>query len=326
MTHYILGVDGGGTRTRAAIVTENGRFCGLGVAGPSNYDDVGVAQAQANIAAAIAQAREKAGLAPRPFAAAFLGMAGVVSDADRHIIRQIARSLNLAPAERVGVHHDIHIALAGGLMGEPGIALIAGTGSSCYGRNAGGQEWRAGGWGHLLADEGSGYWLGLSAMRCAVNAHDGRGQPTALLETIVNALELTHINDIMHRLYSRGMSRAEIAALAPQVIETAQNGDQVANNLLDQAARDLAQCVVAVARRLDMTAACNLILIGGLMEIEEEVVRPLTALLREQLPACHIRQPILPPVLGACLLGLTSLKQTIPPSTAAALREGTQTV
>lgn len=326
MTRYILGIDGGGTRTRAAIVNENGRFCGLGVAGPSNYDDVGAERAQANIAAAVAQAREKAGLAPRPFAAAFLGMAGVVSDADRRIIRQIARSLDLAPANCVGVHHDIHIALAGGLMGEPGIALIAGTGSSCYGRNADGQEWRAGGWGHLLADEGSGYWLGLNAMRCAVNAHDGRGPATALLETIVNTLALPHINDIMHRLYGRGMSRAEIAALAPQVIETAQNGDQVANNLLEQAARDLVHCVVTVARHLDMAEACNLILIGGLMGVENGVVRPLTALLREQLPACQIRQPILPPVLGACLLGLTSLKQTISPSTAAALREGTQHV
>ncbi len=134
----VIGVDGGGTRTRAALVTESGQILGLGTAGPSNYDDVGVAVAQSNIGLAVQRAWQQAGLSSRQGDAAFLGMAGVVSSADRATIYRMAAELALAPTPRIHVDHDIRIALAGGLAGQPGIALIVGTGSSCYGRRADG--------------------------------------------------------------------------------------------------------------------------------------------------------------------------------------------
>jgi N-acetylglucosamine kinase-like BadF-type ATPase len=106
----------------------------------------------------------------------FFGMAGVVSTADQAIVHDIARSLGLGGA--VQVDHDIRIALAGGLSGRPGIALIAGTGSSCFGINAAGERWQAGGWGHLISDEGSSYWFGWNAIRLAAGACDGRWETT----------------------------------------------------------------------------------------------------------------------------------------------------
>lgn len=301
-----LGIDGGGTRTRAVLVDENGRFQGCGLAGPSNYDDIGIAAAQNNIQTAVTAAFHQTNQPVQTCAAAFLGLAGIVSDDDRAIIRTIASNLALAPSEFVGVDHDIRIALAGGLSGRPGIALIAGTGSACYGRNAKGQSWRAGGWGQLIGDEGSSYWLGVQAMRAAVFAFDGRGPQTELESVILNRLHLPDLNDIMHHLYNVGMSRSEIASLAPLVVATAEASDKVANSLLDQAAHDLATSVTAVATELDLREKSELVLIGGLLNNTTAVRHRLQKELSKRLPTCQLLKSELPPVIGACLLALTS--------------------
>ena len=151
-SRHFLGVDGGGTKTQAVIIDECGRVLGAGLGGPANYDAVGVEVAQSNIAQAVEAARQAAGIADYPFASAYLGLAGVVCARDCEIVHGIARRLNLAAI--VGVDHDCRIALAGGLSGRPGIVLISGTGSSCFGMNALGDQWRAGGWGYLISDEG----------------------------------------------------------------------------------------------------------------------------------------------------------------------------
>ncbi len=298
-----LGIDGGGTRTRAAIVDDERRILGTGEGGPSNIDDVGEAAARDNIADAVDAARDRAGLPRGPLAAAFLGMAGVTSEHDRAVIRRIALTLSLAPADRIDVDHDCRIALAGGLSGRPGIVLITGTGSSCYGRTADGAHWLAGGRGHLVSDEGSGYWYGLQAIRAAVRHFDGRGPLTTLHDQVIDALAIPDIDGLMHRLYVIGVSRAEIASLAPLVIKAAEAGDAVAQALFRQGGRDLAECVAAVARRLDFSGVFELALTGGLSQTET-ARQPLIDALADVLPACR---PVLaeqPPVVGAALLAL----------------------
>lgn len=323
MTRYVLGIDGGGTKTQAAIVDQDGRLCGAGRGGPSNYDDVGVAAARENILGSVQAARSMAKLDARPFDAVFLGMAGVVSAADRAAIHQIARDLGLAADERIGVDHDCRAALAGGLSGRPGIVLIAGTGSSCFGANRAGESWRAGGWGQLIADEGSSYWLGVAALRAAVRAYDGRGPDTLLLERIRERLALADMNEIMHRLYVSGMDRAEIATLAPLVVAAARENDSVATQLVAQGTADLADCVLAVARRLGMDGEpCELALVGGLFQAHDVVVPLFRSALSKRLPTCAISACELPPVLGACLLGLEALGVALDAPAVAALSAG----
>jgi glucosamine kinase len=291
MSKFILGIDGGGTKTRAAIVDEGGSLLGTGKGGGSNYDDVGTEAAQTNIGATVAAAWEDAGLAPHPFDAVFLGMAGVVSPTDQGIIHQIAMNLELASADCVGVDHDCRVALAGGLSGRPGIVQIAGTGSSCFGINEAGERWMAGGWGELISDEGSSYWLGVQAMIRAVRAYDGREGPTILLERVLDHLKLGSVNDIMHRLYSQGVTRAEIARLAPAVIEAARQGDWAAQDLVQRGVSDLADCVLAVAKQLGMGDAPELALVGGLMNAVDVFVSPLKEAVWERLPGCSIQRP-----------------------------------
>jgi N-acetylglucosamine kinase-like BadF-type ATPase len=317
----VLGVDGGGTRTRAALVSECGEVLGLGTAGPSNYDDVGIAVAQDHIGQAVRQAWQEAGLPPRPGDAVFLGMAGVVSAADRATIRQMAIELALAPVPQIHVDHDIRIALAGGLAGQPGIALIVGTGSSCYGRQADGRSWRAGGWGHLLDDGGSGYYLGMQAMIAAVRAADGRGASTALVPALLDILKLEDIQDLMRRLYHQGLARAEIAALAPLVLNAAADGDVIAQQIIEQGVDELALMVETVARRLDFwPGPVSVTVTGGLAHAGPAYRGPLYAAIRRRVPDSRLVEPILPPVLGAALLALEAIGVSPSPELIAKLR------
>ena len=320
MKRYVLGIDGGGTKTRALIADEEGNACGSGFGGPSNYDDVGTEKAKAGIAEAVQVARRQASSAEAPFASVFLGMAGVVSEKDRAAIHAIARELGLAADENIDIDHDCRIALAGGLSGRPGIVLIAGTGSSCYGQNAAGESWIAGGWGHLISDEGSSYWLGIQAMRCATASADGR-MHSLLKELVQDHFQLTEMRDLMRRLYVIGMSRAEIASLAPLVIEAAHQGDGAALDLLRQGACDLAEIVGAVADKLHFTdQACELALVGGLLSAGDVVLSPLHVAIQNRLPGCRILFAELPPASGAALLALKNLGISLSSTQTAALR------
>jgi N-acetylglucosamine kinase len=327
MNSYVLGIDGGGTKTHCVILDRAGRLCGYGKGGISNYDDVGVAAAREQIGLAVMRARTMAGLDEAPFAAAFLGMAGVVAPHDRAAIHGIAQDLKLALPEHTGVDHDCRVALAGGLSGRPGIVQIAGTGSACYGRNAAGQDWRAGGWGHLIADEGSGYWLGVQAMQAAVRAYDGRGEPTLLLDAVRERLNLADLNDIMHRLYVAGTSRSEIAALAPLVFDAARADDRLAHTFLARAAEELADCVLAVAQRLGIAdESCELALVGGLFQTDGLLEQPLRTVVERRVPGCRVARAELPPAVGAALLALEIAGVTPEPATLETLRNAaTQT-
>ncbi len=127
----------------------------------------------------------ESGLRRGPVVAAALGIAGVATDGERGTVRAALDPLSLAPAGSVRIEHDLRIAQAGAFVGGPGIVLIAGTGSCCYGRAADGREWRAGGWGGRLDDGGSATALGLAAVRAAIRAGDGRGPATVLGERVV---------------------------------------------------------------------------------------------------------------------------------------------
>ncbi len=307
---YVLGVDGGGTKTYASIISTSGEVLGKGVAGPSNYHDVGVELTKANIADAITLAARQAELTSAPkFEAAFLGLASVVSPSDRAVVRSIANDLELPGDDRLGIDHDCRIALAGALSGREGIVQIAGTGSATYGRNAEGKEWRSGGWGYLLADEGGSYWFGLSAMKAAVRAEDGRSVPTVLRQLVMDRLELATMNDIMHRLHVTGMSRLEIASLCPLLINAAIEGDNVALQVVSEGMCHISECIEEVAKRLGFaqSAACEIGLVGGLFNAGDVVVQPLRNAIQDRLPNSTIVFAELQPVLGACLLALECL-------------------
>jgi len=318
---YYIGIDGGGTHTRALLTDGDGRRLGYGTAGPSNPQTAGRETARGNILRSVEQAWEHAGLQRQQATAAFLGMAGVASKTDKALVEELARGIGLA--DRIGADHDIRTALAGALAGREGIALIAGTGSSCYGRRFDGRSWRAGGWGHLLDDLGGGYWLGVQALSAMTRAYDGRGESTSLAPALMRALELTDMNDMLRLVGEEGLSRAEIASLAPLVLHAADAGDHIAQDILEHGADELGLMALAVAKRLDWhREPVRIALIGGLAM--NTAYRAMIAdALRSHVPNGMLHEPLLSPAAGAVLLAMELAERQATEKTIAALRRET---
>ncbi|HTO94483.1 MAG TPA: BadF/BadG/BcrA/BcrD ATPase family protein [Bacteroidota bacterium] len=318
------GIDGGATRTRAVFVTAEGTVAGFGSAGPSNYDNVGEETAAENIRRAVESARSgrrsaPGGGLPAP-RAMFLGMAGVVSPTDREIVRRMVAAHRLASPDAVGVDHDIRIALAGGLEGREGVVLIAGTGSSTYGRRSDGRSHRTG-WGYLLDDRGSGFFLGLQAIIATVMEADGRGPATALGAIVRDRLRFTDIDDILHIMYRGGAPVADVAALAPDVIGSAAAGDGVARRVLAEGARELARMVATVAERLQFSGKeFPVTMTGGLVDRPGHYRSMIEREILASAPGVQIVSPALPPVLGAALIALEAAGVPITPQLLARMR------
>lgn len=304
MAQQFLGVDGGGTRTRAMIADPDGHVLGFGEGGPANLKAVSRERVRSGIADAVERASADAGGVALPFAGAFLGMAGVSTEADRQQIREIAWELSLAEEHRLGVDHDLAICLSGGLGDLPGIVLVAGTGSSCFARNAERKMARAGGWGSLLDDAGSAYDLGLQALRVTVRSIDGRLAETALKDAVMERLSLERHEWITRRVYDEGLTKAEIASLAKEVIRCAEEGDGPSIGLLERAAADLAELVKAVVSRPGFGIELPVVLAGGVALSGNPFQPLLERAISEAVPGIRTLAPRLAPVGGAVIMAM----------------------
>lgn len=247
MTDLYLGVDGGQSSTTALIGDADGRVLGYGRGGPCNH--VGAAEGRKKFMSAIegcvAAACAQAGLdyASVRFASACLGFSGGPADKEG-ILREMLR------ADRMVVTHDALIALAGATAGEPGLIVIAGTGSIAFGRDARGRTARAGGWGYIYGDEGGAFDITRQALRAALRMEEGWGPPTVLRGVLLEATGAPDANDLLHRFYTSDYPRPRIAKFARLVDEAARAGDAVARDLLTQAAQQLASLAAAVRGQL----------------------------------------------------------------------------
>jgi N-acetylmuramic acid 6-phosphate etherase len=267
--NLVLGVDGGGTKTIAWVASNDGdelRIVGRGQAGSSNPQAAGWATALDNVQCAIDRALLAADAGRTRVRNACLALAGAGRDSDRQRVEDWARRSGFA--EQVQVTHDALPVLAAGTPNGVGVALISGTGSLAFGRNAAGQTARAGGWGYLIGDEGSGYAVARQTLQAAARAWDGRGPQTALGERLLAELGLTQPSELVHAVYGRQQDRHWLAGLARVAIEAADAGDPIACRIIDEAAADLAAMCAAVAKQLGFSSGPTplyLALAGGLL-------------------------------------------------------------
>jgi N-acetylglucosamine kinase-like BadF-type ATPase len=296
---HVVGIDAGGTKTIGLLADENGQVLGQARGGGANLQTNGELEVEKVLHGLL----ESLG-SEHPIDALCLGIAGVDRPRDEALIRGILR--RLGHRDRTRVVHDAAIALVAGAPGRMGIVVLAGTGSMAYGVDPQGRTARAGGYGYLLADEGSGYWVGHQALRAAVRATDGRGAPTVLATLILEALGVTSLAELVPRIYEQGLGRHEIAALAGRVQEAAGEGDSLAAELLEQAAAELALAAAAVGRQLSFgEAEFPLVLAGGLFKACPTV----GARLRERVALEGARPSLLEvePARGAVTLALDLL-------------------
>ena len=201
MRELLLGLDGGGSKTLALLTDAAGHVVGRGMAGASNYQNIGEIAAWAALDPAIAAAFADAASQPSAVAAVGLGLAGVDRPEDRALFEGwAAKRFGGAP---VVIANDAELVLAAGTPDGWGIALISGTGSIVFGRSPQGEMARAGGWGHIMSDEGSGYAIGVEALRAVMAPFDGRGPATALTDAVLAHWSLKTPPDLVGRVVSR---------------------------------------------------------------------------------------------------------------------------
>lgn len=293
MNGLVVGIDAGGTKTRAFAVARGGEIVGRGAGGGANL--LSSPDPQGAIGAALREA-----LAGRRPDAVVLACAGGERATDRERGRAILASL-LGPDVAVEVTHDAKAALYGGNAAGCGVVLIAGTGSIAYGRNGQGDEARAGGWGYLVGDEGSAVWIGTEGLRAASYDHDGRGSPTLITRHLFEDLGVADFGGVLGLLYGKPHPPPAVLAATRAVARAYAAGDAIAVNIVQRGARGLARMAGVVARRLVMEDG-PVYLAGGAFEN----VRPLEKAVRLELLALLPRAAVEPvreePAMGAARL------------------------
>ena len=273
---HVLGIDAGGTKTVCQLADERGEVLAEARRGGANLQAAGELDVEKVLHGVMNEVLGDTDLTP---AAICLGIAGVDRPEDSAVVRGIMKRIGYKA--RVLVVNDALVALEAGAAGQPGVVVIAGTGSIAYGRNAHDEAARAGGWGYVLGDEGSGYWIGRAALRAVLRQSDRRGPVTRLTTLLLEHFQVAHAQDLIHQVYHPALRPAAIAALAQCVQRAFTAGDAVAIGILRGAADQLEASAMSVARRLDLVGTqFPFVLAGGMFRavpwLHDELDRRLT--------------------------------------------------
>lgn len=293
----VVGVDGGGSKTRAVVAGSDGRLLGAADAPGSAVRADGVAHSADVISACVRAALRAAGHDDLQPAALLAGVAGVGREGERAALADALEERRIARS--VEVTTDAAIALDDAFGDGPGVLLIAGTGSIAYGRAPDGRFERCGGWGPILGDEGGGAWIGRRALNVAAAAADGREPETALLPALLTALDGDRPAALIG--WAGRATPADFATLAPIVFRVAADGDLRANSLLALGVEELVLHVRTLARTLfvDERAAVPVAFAGGLLVRGAPLRRRLEHRLRTAVPGAQIRPTDVDPARGA---------------------------
>ena len=273
---HVLGIDAGGTKTVCQLATERGEVLAEARRGGANLQAVGELEVEKVLHDVMEEAIGDRDITP---AVICLGIAGVDRAEDSATVRGIMKRIGFKA--RVLVVNDALVALEAGAPREAGIVVIAGTGSIAYGRNNRQEAARAGGWGYVLGDEGSGYWIGRAALRAVLRQADRRGPLTLLTDLLLEYFKVTRAQDLIHEVYHGTLRPAAIASLAQCVQKAFTAGDAVAIGILRGAADQLESSALSVARRLELVGMpFPFVLAGGIFRavpwLHDELVRRLT--------------------------------------------------
>lgn len=304
MAQYVIGVDGGGTKTLGAIAKEDGVVLAQHEVGSTNHHSNPIETVRENLGNLIRELLKQVDAAPEDVTYICLGMAGVDRPEDKPLIQNIIREF-LPVAECVPVNDGV-IALMGGALKPFGVIVISGTGSIAFGINREGERARAGGWGHILGDEGSGYQIALKALRAVMRAADGRIPPTLLQELILGHFGFDRAEQLLGWTKEIQGAKAEIAKLSRVVHQAGEKDDATALAILGEEAEELAMAVQAAARKLftDQETDWQVIVAGGNLRKSDSFFHMFQAAVAKRLPHIQVVQPQKEPVEGAVLYAL----------------------
>lgn len=307
MESFVIGVDGGGSKTRAVLASERGEHLAEAV-GAGSAVRPGEAERSAGIIAGVVrdvmERAERTDQRPRVLC---VGVAGVGRESERQALFEALSSQELA--DEVIVQSDFLIALEDAFGDGPGVLLIAGTGSSAFGRSPAGATARCGGWGPIIGDEGGGAWIGRRALSVVAAASDGREPETALTGAILTATESNEAADLIR--WAAGADSGKLATLAPVVLSVADAGDLRANAIVSMAVEELALHVRALARQLflDERASVPVAFTGGLLTKGAPLRKRLDHRLKTAVPGAQVHAGAIDPARGAVRSAMKQLQE-----------------
>ena len=312
-SEYIVGVDGGGTKTRAVIAKLDGVILAEHVGGPSNMQISGVEKTVITIIQLINECCGTVKCEISQLAAVGCGLAGVGRVADQQRMEQGLQ--NYSDSEHITfkkiiIASDARIALEGAFKGGPGIILIAGTGSIAFGKNDKCEIHRVGGWGRYLDDEGSGYFIGKSAIAAVGHYLDGFGPKTTLVHDLSSTFGLKDQAAIIDAVYKNNF---DIASVAPLVMQGAEKKDKICKEIVDRAIVALSKYVHVLSKRMNPTTTrkiiepLRLVFVGGLIAHDTILARSLKRYIEKNVTRVEVVPPMASPAQGAVLLALNNL-------------------
>ena len=310
MFKYVIGVDGGGTKTDVILVSHEGSIIGRILGSSTNYQAVGGEKLKLKITSLIKKLLNETNVRENEISHLYLGLAGAGRKSDQDTIKKCFDDTDFKG--KITVESDTRIAMAGAFGNRPGIILIAGTGDICFGMNADGEFFRSGGWGYLLGDEGSGYHIGHEAINAALKDYDGRGEPTSLRRLLETKYQLKSIDEIIPLVYQSKIDRAAIAGLAPMVYEEVKKGDSVAQQIIKEIGAELRKLIKSVKQNLNFKdKRVKVALIGSIFKQKEMLIHEIRNELHEIVTDIELTEPEFEPSLGAVLLALIKSGITI---------------
>src|SRR5262249_28507779 len=303
---HVLGIDAGGTKTLCLLADEHGTVVGEGRGPGANLHVAGELELEKVVHEVMEQAIGDRAIVP---AAICLGIAGVDREDEARTVRAIMRRIGYK--SRTLVVNDALIALVAAAGDAPGVVIIAGTGAIVYGRNGAGEAARAGGWGHMIGDEGSGYWIGREALSAVMRASDGRGPETQLSGEILAHFEVEDVSRLPRLVYDRAQPRMAVAALGPLVQRVSEQGDAVATRILERAAEGLVLAARSVATRLEVRGdEFAFYLAGGMFRVLPWLATELPRRLVEVAPRAQVELLDKEPAEGAVWLARAAARGT----------------
>lgn len=289
---YYLGIDGGGTKTVAIICDENGTLVSHYVGKSINYNSIGTDNARKNLKETVDGVLEGKNIT---LSSAFIGMPALADRADEKFTQELCGGIIDCP--KIAMDSDVYIGLEAMKCDGAAAMVVSGTGSMAVGKLDNGKIIHTGGWGYILGDEGSGYALGLEAVKAAICGAEGSAKSTVLTQKVLEYFNITDIDALIDIFYDPPISNSEVAKVAPVLFECAKNGDDVANEIIERHSALLADTVAALLNK--MPCGTPLGMWGGILINCEMFREKFVSLINKKFPDTQVEIIKYPPEFGA---------------------------
>lgn len=307
--NYVLAVEGGGTKTNSVIADENGNIIAKSTTGPSNFLIVGFEKACENIIQGLQDCINNSKINNSDLKVAMLGLTGAGRKLDQDNMRKAFKDYSTSKGftfNSIIVDSDARISLEAAFPNKPGMILISGTGSIMFGKDGQGNLYRVGGWGRILGDEGSGFYIGKKGLISSIKQIDGRGEKTLLFDLISEKYNLNSLETIIKSIYTDNF---DIAKIAPLVFEAAEKDDKIAKEILNEAADELLLHIETMLKKVNFDDKIGLSFVGSIITNDNYIRRKIVNYINSNLKQIELNDSNNEPIYGAIVMAINELKK-----------------